>query len=74
MTTDNPTKAFAILTECAEDTYRVSIRSPKENPYGASTLAKVFGGGGREKAGGINDLPKNDLQKFIDKFKVIYEG
>jgi nanoRNase/pAp phosphatase (c-di-AMP/oligoRNAs hydrolase) len=74
MTTDNPSKAFAILTRFDEESYRISIRSPKTNPYGASTLAKMFpGGGGREKAAGINQLPKKDLQSFIDKFKEVYD-
>ena len=30
-TTDNPSKAFAILTNINEDAYRISIRSPKSN-------------------------------------------
>ena len=72
-TTDNPDKAFAILTEINDDNYRVSIRSPKNNPYEASTLALSFPtGGGREKAAGINELPKTELKKFIDKFEDIY--
>lgn len=72
-TTDNPDKAFAIFTEINEDNYRVSIRSPKNNPYGASTLALCFPtGGGREKAAGINELPKVELKKFVEKFEEVY--
>jgi len=72
-TTDNSDKAFAILTEINEDNYRVSIRSPKNNPYGASTLALSFPtGGGREKAAGINELPKVELKKFVEKFEEVY--
>lgn len=72
-TTDNPNKAFAILTNINEDTYRISIRSPKNNPVGASKLALSFPtGGGREKAAGINELPKTELKKFIEKFENIY--
>ena len=72
-TTDNPNKAFAILTNINDDTYRISIRSPKNNPVGASKLALSFPtGGGREKAAGINELPKTELKKFIDKFEDIY--
>jgi nanoRNase/pAp phosphatase (c-di-AMP/oligoRNAs hydrolase) len=73
-TTDNPNKAFAILTNINDDTYRVSIRSPKNNPTGASKLALQFPtGGGREKAAGINELPKIELKSFIEKFEEVYE-
>ena len=72
-TTDNPSKAFAILTNINEDAYRISIRSPKSNPVGASKLALSFPtGGGREKAAGINELPKKELKNFIEKFEEIY--
>lgn len=72
-TTDNPSKAFAILTNINEDTYRISIRSPKNNPVGASKLALSFPtGGGREKAAGINELPRTELKNFIEKFEYIY--
>lgn len=72
-TTDNPSKAFAILTLIDEENYRVSIRSPKTNPYGASKLALQFPtGGGREKAAGVNELPKSELNNFIEKFEEVY--
>ena len=73
-TTDNPNKAFAILTLIDEENYRVSILSPKTNPLGASKLALQFPtGGGREKAAGINELPKSELNNFIEKFEDIYK-
>ena len=73
-TTDNPDKAFAILTLTNNDNYRISIRSPKNNPYGASKLALSFPtGGGREKvATGVNELPKDQLKNFIEKFEETY--
>ena len=73
-TTDNPSKAFAILTNINEDTYRISIRSPKNNPVGASKLALSFPtSGGREKdLVKINELPKTELKNFIEKFEYIY--
>jgi hypothetical protein len=72
-TTDNPDKAFAILTLVNDDNYRISIRSPKSNPFGASKLALQFPtGGGREKAAGVNELPKTELHTFIEKFEEIY--
>jgi len=72
-TTENPDKAFAILTLVNDDNYRISIRSPKSNPFGASKLALQFPtGGGREKAAGVNELPKTELHTFIDKFEEVY--
>jgi len=53
--------------------YRISIRSPKTNPYGASKLALQFPtGGGREKAAGVNELPMSELNNFIEKFEEVY--
>jgi len=72
LTTDNPDKAFAVLTS-VDGGYRVSIRAPKNNPTGASDLALQFTtGGGRSKAAGINLLPESQLKNFIDKFKLHY--
>ena len=62
------------MTLVGEDNYRISIRSPKNNPYGASKLALQFPtGGGREKAAGINELPINQLKNFIEKFEKVYD-
>lgn len=70
LTTDNPSQAFLILTQIDDDNYRVSIRAPKTKPHGASTLAGNFDtGGGREKAAGINKLPKSELKLLIDLFE-----
>lgn len=65
LTTDNPNKAFAVLTR-VEGGYRVSIRAPKNAPVGASAVALQFAtGGGREKAAGINLLPVDEYDKFV---------
>ena len=69
LVTENPKQAFLILTTVDDDNYRVSIRAPKVKPHGASSLANNFEtGGGREKAAGINLLPKNKLKLLIDLF------
>ena len=66
--TNEPDKSFAILTTVPGG-YRVSIRAPKNNPTGASSLALQFDtGGGRAKAAGINLLPAEMLEKFIHCF------
>lgn len=70
LSTDTPNQAFLILTKIDGDNYRVSIRAPKSRPHGASALADNFEtGGGREKAAGINRLPKNQLNVLIDLFE-----
>ncbi len=70
----NPDQAHAVLTYNnagnKDSGYLVSIRAPKNRPLGADKLAMQFPtGGGRTAAAGINHLPKDDLGKFIEKFK-----
>jgi hypothetical protein len=46
------------------------VRAPLINKQGASKLCSQFPtGGGREAAAGINDLPSDQLDSFIDKFE-----
>lgn len=64
-----PERAHAILTEISSDTYQVSVRAPQTNKSGAGELCSQFeSGGGREGAAGINRLPLNDKDHFIDVF------
>ncbi len=61
-----PDRAHAIISEKECDSYLVSIRAPLNRKNGADQLASQFpSGGGRKAAAGINDLPKNQLDKFI---------
>ena len=68
----NKDLACAIAVTNSDGTYRISVRSSLNNPYGAGNLCKVFGGGGREKAGGINNLEKEDLDKFKNEFGKVF--
>lgn len=69
----HPNRAHIILTEL-QDEYRVSIRSPKREPFGAFKLAQKFpSGGGREGAAGINFLEKNLLDDLLKNAKAMYE-
>jgi len=73
LTNQFPGRAHAVLTEKASGTYLVSVRAPLENKKGAADLCRQFPtGGGREAAAGINDLPGDQLQAFIDAFKAQY--
>ena len=60
--------ACAIAVLNSDGTYRISVRSSINNPYGAGNLCKKFGGGGREKAGGVNNLDASELDKFKEEF------
>ncbi|NTS78516.1 DHH family phosphoesterase [Catenovulum sp. SM1970] len=63
-------KAHAVLTELAKGGYLVSVRSPKNRPEGADDLCRQFEtGGGRKAAAGINVLPEEELNRFINTFE-----
>lgn len=75
LTNQNPDRAHAVLTEKANGNYLVSVRAPLNNKQGAAALCMQFPtGGGREAAAGINDLPVEMLNQFIDKFEQTYTG
>ena len=48
------------------------MRSSINNPYGAGNLCGKFDGGGREKAGGINNLPESDIVSFKEEFEKVF--
>ena len=66
-------RAHAVLIENNDGGYLVSVRAPLSNKQGASNLCGQFPtGGGRAAAAGINDLPTESLNEFLDKFKLAY--
>ena len=68
-----PKRAHVILTKKACGNYLVSVRAPLNNRTGADTLCLQFDtGGGRSAAAGINHLPSEDLDKFIETFRKAY--
>jgi len=69
-----PNRAHAIVTEKDNNNYLVSIRAPLNRKNGADQLASQFpSGGGRKAAAGINDLPKNQLETFIQAMKIQFQ-
>jgi len=71
----SPARAHAVLTERADGTYLVSVRAPLENKQGADELCRQFPtGGGRAAAAGINALPGDQLEEFIDALETRYKG
>lgn len=70
-----PDRAHALLTERADGSYLVSVRAPLNRKEGADTLCLQFEtGGGRKAAAGINNLPAEQYQLFIDAFTRTYRN
>ena len=69
----DPARGHAVLTSKPNGCYLVSVRAPLSNKTGAEELCMKFPtGGGRKAAAGINDLPADMLQEFIDTFAAFY--
>lgn len=65
--------AHAIITENQDGSLRISVRAPLENKRNADVLCKLFPtGGGRAAAAGINYLPKDLLDQFLNSFQSFY--
>jgi len=68
-----PDRAHAVITEKKDGDYLVSVRAPLCNRSGADEICRQFpSGGGRKAAAGINQLPKDQLDKFIGVFSEFY--
>lgn len=64
-----PERAHALLSHTPAEEYLVSVRAPLKNCTGADELCRQFPtGGGRKAAAGINRLPENQYEKFVDRF------
>ncbi|MCP4037112.1 MAG: DHH family phosphoesterase [bacterium] len=69
----SPARAHAVITERADSTYLVSVRAPLDNKVGAADLCRRFPtGGGREAAAGINNLPADQLEDFMNQLCEFY--
>jgi hypothetical protein len=61
--------AHALIVENSDRTFRISVRAPLNDRKDADTLCLSFPtGGGRKAAAGINQLPADMLDDFIDRF------
>lgn len=64
------TRAHAVIGENRGGGYWVSVRSPRANPVGADALCRRFpSGGGRRAAAGIDSVPEERLQEFLEMFE-----
>lgn len=70
----NPNKAHAVLTEKENGNFLVSVRAPQNNKSGADDICRQFAsGGGRKGAAGINDLPADKLDYFLQTLEQQYQ-
>ncbi len=68
-----PDRAHAMLTTKPEGGYVVSVRAPLNNKNGADELCRQFEtGGGRKAAAGINHLPEEQYDAFLDAFRAAF--
>ena len=65
--------AHSVITENSDSTLRISVRAPLDDSRNADMLCKLFPtGGGRAAAAGINSLPADQLELFIQQFLAFY--
>jgi len=68
-----PDRAHALMTLLPDGDYRISVRAPLNNKSGADELCMQFPtGGGRKAAAGINHLPAEMFDGFVDAFRAMY--
>lgn len=68
-----PDRAHALVTALPDGGYRVSVRAPLSNKTGADELCMQFPtGGGRKAAAGVNRLPADMFDSFVDAFRERY--
>jgi len=69
----SPDRAHAMLTRLNGGGFVVSVRAPFSNKSGADDLCRQFEtGGGRKAAAGINLLPDDQYNLFVEKFQTAY--
>ncbi len=66
LTNQYPDRAHAVLTLNDTGGYQVSLRAPLLNKWGADLVCAQFGGGGRKAAAGLDNLPENELKRFVE--------
>jgi hypothetical protein len=65
----SPDRAHAVLTARPDGTWLVSVRAPLNRRSGADALCRRYPtGGGRAAAAGINALPSDLLDGFVEDF------
>ncbi|GLX77555.1 acetyltransferase [Thalassotalea insulae] len=69
----SPEKAHGVFTINDDGSYTVSLRAPLANKQGAGDICAQFAtGGGRAAAAGINQLPAQSIEQFIESVSQYY--
>ncbi|HJU84708.1 MAG TPA: hypothetical protein VJ600_10890 [Holophagaceae bacterium] len=63
-----PNEAHAVIKATSTGDYEVSVRAPLAFPSGSAALCRRFGGDGRAGAAGIEHLPVQLLDAFVQAF------
>ncbi len=67
--------AHALIVENSDTTLRISVRAPLNQRKDADTLCRSFPtGGGRAAAAGINNLPPEMLENFLERFHTTFSA
>jgi hypothetical protein len=67
--------AHALIVENDDGSLRISVRAPLNNRTNADTLCLSFPtGGGRSAAAGINQLPREMLDDFLERFQMTFSA
>jgi hypothetical protein len=70
---EQPNAAHAVISTNNNNTLRISVRAPLDDQRDADILCKSFPtGGGRTAAAGINSLPADQFEKFLEMFLSFY--
>ena len=72
---ENPSRAHALLSLLPSGDYLISVRAPLETKTGADELCRQFPtGGGRKAAAGVNQLPADQLDRFLEEMQNQFLG
>lgn len=72
---DHPDQAHAVIASDGAGAYVVSVRAPRTRPSGAAELCMAFAsGGGRSAAAGIDRLPDDRVDDFLNAFALAFGG
>lgn len=72
---DHPDQAHAVIADDGAGGHVVSVRAPRIRPRGAADLCMAFPtGGGRSGAAGIDCLPADRLEVFVQAFVQAFGG
>ena len=71
---ENKAKAIVVASSNSDGSLTISLRAPKNNPYGAADVCNQFPtGGGREGAAGVNALHATALSQFVEAVSLAYQ-